>query len=54
MEIVVQLPNPPYSPDLSPCDFLLLTLLKNNISRRRYEPQSVLSSVIVQCIQVMP
>ena len=30
-ETVVQLPNLPYSPDLSPCDIFLLTLLKNNL-----------------------
>ena len=35
-ETVVQLHNPSYSPDLSPCDFFLLTLLTNNLSRRRY------------------
>ena len=37
---VVQLPDQPYSPDLSPCDVFLLILLKkkNNLYRRRYEP----------------
>ena len=29
-EKVVQLPHPPYSPDLSPCDFFLFPLLKKN------------------------
>ena len=28
MEILVQLYNQPYSPDLRPCDFFLFTLLK--------------------------
>ena len=33
METVVQLPYPPYSPDLSPRDFFLFNVLKNNLSR---------------------
>ena len=46
-ETVVQLPNPLYSPDLSLCDIFLITLLKNNLSRCRYEPQSAFGSVIL-------
>ena len=33
METMVQLTSPPYSLDLGPCDFLLFTLLKNNLSK---------------------
>ena len=36
-EKVVQLSHPPYSPDLSPCDFFLFLLLKKTLSGRRYE-----------------
>ena len=36
-ENVVQLSHPPYSPDLSPCDFFLFPLLKKILSGRRYE-----------------
>ena len=50
-ETVEQLPNPPYSPDLSPCDFFLFNVLKNNLSRCRYDPQSAIGSAIVQCLQ---
>ena len=53
METVVQLPNPPYSPDLSPCDFFLFTLPKNNPSARRNDLQSALGSPIFQCLQVV-
>ena len=47
-ETMEQIPNPHYPTDLSPCDFkiVLLTLLKKNISRRRYEPQSPFGSAI--------
>ena len=52
-ETVVQLPNPPYSPESSPCDYFLFSSLKSNLTRRRmiYEPQSALCSVIFQCLQ---
>ena len=53
-ETVDSLPNPPYLPALSPCDFFLLTLLKNNFSRCLYEHQSALSSVIVLCVHGLP
>ena len=32
----------------------LLTSLKSNLTRRRYEPQSLLYSVILQCMQGVP
>ena len=41
---VVQLSHPPYSPDLSPCDFFLFPLLKKTLSGRCYESGSALSS----------
>ena len=53
-ETVVQLPNPPYSLYLSPCDFFLFTLLKNNLSRRGYEPKSAVGSARFQCLQGVP
>ena len=51
---MVRLHNPHYSSDLSPSDIFLLTLLKNNLYRRRYEPLSAPGSVIVQCLHGMP
>ena len=53
-ESVIQLPHPPYSPDLSPCDFFLFPLLKKSLSGRRYESQSALGSAIYQCLQGIP
>ena len=53
-EKVVQLSHPPYSPDLSPCDFFLFPLLKKTLSGRRHESRSALGSAIYQCLQGIP
>ena len=53
-ETVTQLSNPSYSPDLSPCDIFLFTLLKTYFSRRRYELQSTHDSTIVHYLQGVP
>ena len=53
-EKVVQLSHPPYSHDLSPCDFFLFPLLKKTLSGRRYESRSALGSAIYQCHQSIP
>ena len=47
-ECVVVLPHPPYSPDLSPCDFYLFPKLKKHLSGRRYRSRSSLGSAIYQ------
>ena len=51
-EKVVQLSHPPYSPDLSPCDFFLFPLLKKTLSGHRYESQSALGSAIYYVFRV--
>ena len=53
-EKVVQFSHPPYSPDLSPCNFFLFPLLKKTLSVRRYEYRSALGSAIYQCLQGIP
>ena len=53
-EKVVQPSHPPYSPDLSPCDFFLFPLLKKTLSGRRYESRSALGSAIYQRLQGIP
>ena len=53
-EKVVQLSHPPYSQDLSPCDFFLFPLLKKTLSGRRYESRIALGSAIYQCLQGIP
>ena len=51
-EGVVQLPDPPYSPDMSPGVFFLFALLKSNLSGRRYESLSSLGSAILSVYRV--
>lgn len=34
---LIQLPHPPYSPDLAPCDFYLFPKIKKNLKGRRFE-----------------
>ena len=51
-EKVVHLSHPPYSPDLSPCDFFLFPLLlKKTLSGRRYESRIALVSALYKCLQ---
>ena len=53
-EKVIVLNHPPYSPDLSPCDFFLLPWLKKMLSRNKYTSRSSLGSAIYQCLQQIP
>lgn len=46
--------HPPYSPDLSPCDFFLFPLLKKMLSGRRYTTRSGLGSAVYQCLRLIP
>ena len=46
--------HPPYSPDLSPCDFFLFPRLKKMLSGNKYTPRSSLGSAIYQCLQQIP
>ena len=49
-EKVKVLNHPPYSPDLSPCDFFLFPKLKKMLSRNKYTSRSSLGSAIYQCL----
>ena len=51
-EKVEVLNHPPYSPDLSPCDFFLFPRLKKMLSW--YTSRSSLGSAIYQCLQQIP
>ena len=53
-EKVKILNHPPYSPDLSPCDFFLFTRLKKMLSGNKYTSRSSLGSAIYQCLQQIP
>ena len=46
--------HPPYSPDLSPCDFFLFPRLKKMLSGNKYMSRSSLGSTIYQCLQQIP
>ena len=51
-EKVKVLNYPPYSPDLSPCDFFLFPRLKKMLSGNKYTSISSLGSTIYQCLQI--
>ena len=53
-EKVNVLNHPPYSPDLSPCDFFLFPKLKKMLSGTKYTSRSSLGSTIFQCLQHIP
>ena len=48
------LKNPPYSPDLSPCDFSLFPRFKKMLSGNKYASRSSFGSAIYQCLQWIP
>ena len=49
-EKVKVLNHPPYSPDLSPCDFFLFPRLKKMLSGNKYTSRSTLGRAIYQCL----
>ena len=54
-EKVVELPHPPYSPDLAPCDFFLFPRLKKKtLAGRKYQTRKNLGSAIFQCLNSIP
>ena len=53
-EKVKVLNHPPYSPDLSPCDFFLFPRLKKMLSGNKYTSRNSHGSAIYQCLQQIP
>ena len=49
-EKVKVLNHPPYSPDLSPRDFILFPRLKKMLSGNKYTSRSSLGSAVYQCL----
>ncbi|CAF4608607.1 unnamed protein product, partial [Rotaria sp. Silwood2] len=47
---VEQYPNPPYSPDLSPCDFFLFPKLKNQLRGIRFNDDNEMLTALQQAI----
>ena len=48
------LDHPPYSPDLSPCDFWLFPRLKEMLAGHRFQSHCGIGSVVYQCLQHIP
>ena len=48
------LDHPPYSPDLSPCDFWLFPRLKEMLAGHRFESRCGIGSAVYQCLQHIP
>ena len=46
--------HPPYSPDLSPCDFWLFPRLKEMLAGHRFESRCGIGSAVHQCLQHIP
>ena len=53
-EKVKVLNHPPYSPDLSPCDFFLFPRIKKILSGNKYTSRSSLGNAVYQCLQQIP
>ena len=53
-EKVEVLNHPPYSPDLSPCDFFLFPRLKKMLSGNKHTSRSSLGSAVYQCLLQIP
>ena len=53
-ETVLQLSNPPYSPDVGPCDVFQFTLLKNSTDVDMSLKDLFMTSAIVHCLQRVP
>ena len=48
------LDHPPYSLDMSPCDFWLFPRLKEMLAGYRFEPRCGIGSAVYQCLQHIP
>ena len=48
------LDHPPYSPDLSPCDFWLFQRLKEMLAGHHFESHCGIGSAVYQCLQHIP
>ena len=48
------LDHPPYSPDLSPCDFWLFPRLKEMLAGHHFESHCGIGSAVYQCLQHIP
>ena len=49
-----EVPRPPYSPDIAPCDFWLFRKLKDNLSGREFEDRLSLARSIFRYLEDIP
>jgi transposase len=47
-------PQPPYSPDLSPCDFFLFPLLKNHLKGRHFDTLDSIKKSVTDELKGIP
>ena len=48
------LDHPPYSPDMSPCDFWLFPRLKEMLAEHQFESRCGIGSAVYHCLQHIP
>ena len=51
---LIELEHPPYSPDLSPCDFWLFDILKKSLAGRHFDNNVQVGTAIYKCLQDIP
>ena len=51
---LIVLDHPPYSPNLSPCDFWLFARLQEMLAGHRFESRCGIGSAVYQCLQHTP
>ena len=51
---IAVLEQPPYSPDLAPCDFFLFPKLKEVIKGTRFQDSEVIKTALMRELQVIP
>ena len=51
---VCVLHHPPYSPDLSPCDYFLFPKLKLPLKRRLFEDVQDIQAAVTSCLRTIP
>ena len=49
-----ELPHPPYSPDIAPCDFWFFNKLRGNLYGREFEDGVSLVRAIFHCLEDIP
>ena len=51
---IIQMAQPPYSPDILPCDFYLFGKIKEQIKSNNYEDSETLKNEIINFLKKIP